>query len=134
MAERDIELFNDSLERCTGRPGFLDRFYELFMASSEEVAAKFKHTDFRKQKKALRVSLYKMMLVREGNAGADADLERLAHLHSRRQLDVRPELYELWLDRLIQAVREFDPVFSGETEKAWRNVMRPGIEFMKARY
>jgi len=134
MAERDIELFNDSLERCTGRPGFLDRFYELFMASSEEVAAKFKHTDFRKQKKALRVSLYKMMLVREGNAGADADLERLAQLHSRRQLDVRPELYELWLDRLIQAVREFDPLFSGETEKAWRNVMRPGIEFMKARY
>ena len=134
MAERDIELFNDSLERCTGRPGFLDRFYELFMASSEEVAAKFKHTDFRKQKKALRVSLYKMMLVREGNAGADADLERLAQLHSRRQLDVRPELYELWLDRLIQAVREFDPVFSGETEKAWRNVMRPGIKFMKARY
>ena len=104
------------------------------MASSEEVAAKFKHTDFRKQKKALRVSLYKMMLVREGNAGADVDLERLAQLHSRRQLDVRPELYELWLDRLIQAVREFDPLFSGETEKAWRNVMRPGIEFMKARY
>lgn len=134
MAERDIELFNDSLERCTGRPGFLDRFYELFMTSSEEVAAKFKHTDFRKQKKALRVSLYKMMLVPEGNAGADADLERLAQLHSRRQLDVRPELYELWLDRLIQAVREFDPLFSGETEKAWRNVMRPGIEFMKARY
>ena len=134
MAERDVELFNDSLERCTGRPGFLDRFYELFMASSEEVAAKFKHTDFRKQKKALRVSLYKMMLVREGNAGADVDLERLAQLHSRRQLDVRPELYELWLDRLIQAVREFDPLFSGESEKAWRNVMRPGIEFMKARY
>lgn len=134
MAERDIELFNDSLEQCTGRPGFLDRFYELFMTSSEEVAAKFKHTDFRKQKKALRVSLYKMMLVPEGNAGAYADLERLAQLHSRRQLDVRPELYELWLDRLIQAVREFDPLFSGETEKAWRNVMRPGIEFMKARY
>ena len=134
MAERDIELFNDSLERCTGRPGFLDRFYELFMTSSEEIAAKFKHTDFMKQKKALRVSLYKMMLVREGNAGADVDLERLAQLHSRRQLDVRPELYELWLDRLIQAVREFDPVFSGETEKAWRNVMRPGIEFMRARY
>lgn len=62
------------------------------------------------------------------------DLERLAQLHSRRRLDVRPELYELWLDRLIQAVREFDPLFSGETEKAWRNVMRPGVEFMKARY
>jgi hemoglobin-like flavoprotein len=134
MAERDIELFNDSLERCTGSPGFLDRFYELFMTSSEEVAAKFKHTDFRKQKQALRVSLYKMMLVPEGNAGANAELERLAQLHSRRQLDVRPELYDLWLDRLIQAVREFDPLFSGETEKAWRNVMRPGIEFMKARY
>ena len=123
-----------SLLHQTTRRVQANRFYELFMTSSEEVAAKFKHTDFRKQKKALRMSLYKMMLVPEGNAGANADLERLAQLHSRRQLDVRPELYELWLDRLIQAVREFDPLFSGETEMAWRNVMRPGIEFMRARY
>jgi hypothetical protein len=41
LNERDIELFNDSLERCTSGRRFLDRFYELFVASSTEVAAKF---------------------------------------------------------------------------------------------
>ncbi len=63
MSERDIELFNDSLERCTRHSGFLDRFYELFLTSSADVAQKFTHTDFKKQKRALRISLYMMMLV-----------------------------------------------------------------------
>ena len=35
--------------RPKSRPGFLDRFYELFMASSEEVAKKFADTDLKKQ-------------------------------------------------------------------------------------
>ena len=62
MRETDIELFNDSLDRCSGRPGFLDRFYELFLASSDEVAEKFERTDFRKQTRVLKASLYIMMM------------------------------------------------------------------------
>ena len=49
-------------------------------------------------------------------------------------LAIRPELYDLWLDCLIRAVREHDRSFSSETERAWRNVMERGIEFMKSRY
>ncbi len=134
MTEQDIELFNDSLERCTRSPGFLDRFYDLFLAASEEIAEKFKHTDFRKQKRVLRISLYMMMLVTEGKAEGDAYLKRIAHRHSKNELDIKPKLYDLWLACLIQAVREFDPLFSRETESAWRNIMRPGIEFMKSKY
>jgi hemoglobin-like flavoprotein len=134
MSERDVEVFNDSLERCTRHPRFLDRFYELFLASSEAVARKFTHTDFKKQKRALRTSLYMMMLVTEGKAEGDVHLERIARRHSRSELDVKPELYELWLDCLIQAVKEFDPSFNRETEGAWRSIMRPGIEFMRSRY
>ena len=134
MSEQDVELFNDSLERCTRTSGFLDRFYELFMASSEEVAEKFKHTDFRKQKRALRTSLYVMMLVNEGKAEGDAHLERIARLHSRSELDIKPELYEVWLDCLIRAVKDFDPLCNSETEKAWRTIMRAGIGFMKSKY
>ena len=134
MSEREIELFNDSLERCTRASGFLDRFYELFLASSEEVAQKFKHTDFQKQKRALRVSLYMMMQATEGKAERDAHLEQIAGLHSKSQLDIKPELYELWLDCLIRAVKEFDRLCDSETERAWRNMMRRGIEFMKSKY
>lgn len=134
MNEQEIELFNDSLERCTRASGFLDRFYELFLASSEEVPQKFKHTDFRKQKRVLKISLYMMMLVTEGKVEGDAHLERIARLHSRRELDIKPELYELWLDCLIRAVKDFDPLCNRETERVWRKIMRAGIEFMKSKY
>ncbi len=50
MIEHDIALLNDSFERCTARSRFLDRFYDLFLASSKEVAEKFSRTDFRKQR------------------------------------------------------------------------------------
>jgi hemoglobin-like flavoprotein len=133
MNERDVELFNDSIERCSGKPEFLRRFYTLFLASSDAVAKKFKHTDLQKQAAMLKSSLYVMML-----AGSESEkvvhLEGLAKRHSRTELDIKPELYDLWLDRLVQAVEEFDPLFDAETGAAWRHMLQPGIDFMKSRY
>ncbi|MCE9640090.1 MAG: globin [Betaproteobacteria bacterium] len=133
MNERDVELFNDSIERCSCKPEFLRRFYALFLASSDTVGRKFEHTDLQKQARMLKTSLYIMML-----AGGDTEkavhLERLARRHSKADLGIKPELYDLWLDRLVQAVREFDPLCNKETERAWRSVLQPGIDFMKSRY
>jgi hemoglobin-like flavoprotein len=69
-----------------------------------------------------------------GDSERTVHLERLAKLHSRTQMDIKPELYDLWLDRLMQAVEEFDPMFNMEIEIAWRRLLQPGIEFMKSRY
>ena len=49
-------------------------------------------------------------------------------------LDIRPGLYDTWLDCLIQAVRKHDVQFSSEVEEAWRTTLRPGIEYMRAKY
>lgn len=133
MYERNVELFNDSIERCSCRPEFLRRFYTLFLASSDTVAKKFECTDLRIQARLLKTSLYIMMLASYESERV-VHLERLAKLHSRKELDIRPELYDLWLDRLVQAVKEFDPMFDMETETAWRRMLQPGIEFMKSRY
>jgi hemoglobin-like flavoprotein len=133
MEERDVELFNDSLERCSGSPDFLRRFYELFLASSDTVAKKFEHTDLKKQARLLKTSLYILMLASDGSERF-VHLERLAKLHSRSALDIKPELYDLWLDRLVRAASEFDPMFGPEIGTAWRRVLQPGIEFMKSRY
>ena len=133
MNERDVELFNNSIERCSIRPEFLRRFYTLFLASSDEVARKFEHTNMQKQARLLKTSLYIMMLA-SGELERTVHMERLAKLHSRAGLDIKPELYDLWLDRLLQAVAEFDPLFDKETGTAWRHVLQPGIEFMKSRY
>ena len=40
-----MNQFNDSFERCINDPLFLDQFYEIFLASSDEVSAMFKDTD-----------------------------------------------------------------------------------------
>jgi hemoglobin-like flavoprotein len=133
MDQQDIELFNDSIERCSTRPDFVSRFYTLFLASSDTVAKKFERTDLRKQARLLKTSLYIMMMA-SSDSERTVHLERLAKRHSRTELDIKPELYDLWLDRLVQAVRECDPMCDAKTETAWRRVLQPGIDFMKSKY
>lgn len=134
VSEKDCELFNDSYQRCLRKPGFLDRFYEIFVNSSPEVAEKFQHTDFRRQTAALKASLFILMLSSTRTPEVMQHLERLAEMHSRRQLDIRPELYDLWLESLLATAREFDPRFDAQAESAWRNVLGYGIEFIRSRY
>ena len=134
LADRELMLFNDSFERCCLRPGFLQRFYQIFVGSSAEVARKFRNTDMRQQVALLRVSLYCVMLASWGKPEGHAHLERIAKIHSRAGHDVSPALYDLWLDCLLRAVREYDPWLDGDTEQAWRQVLGPGIEFLKSRY
>jgi len=129
-----IAEFAGSLARCLAIPAFLTRFYEVFADSSPEVAKRFKDTDFEKQKRALSSSLYVMIMALEGGGAALVYLEQIARRHSRGDLDIGPEMYDVWLDCLVQAVKEHDPQASDDTETLWRDAMRPGIEFMRARY
>ena len=137
LNEKDAEIFNDSFERCshnTQPPGFLDRFYEIFISSSVEVAQKFMKTDFQHQVRVLKASLWYLMLASQGTPEAIRHLEPIAQSHSRTRLNIRPALYDVWLTCLMEAVREYDTSFAPETETAWRRVLGFGIEFMKARY
>jgi hemoglobin-like flavoprotein len=74
------------------------------------------------------------MMLASDDSEKKLHLERLAKRHSRAEMDIKPELYDLWLDRLVQAVEEFDPMFNMEIEIAWRRLLQPGIDFMKSRY
>ena len=134
MTDAELALFHDSLTRCTSQPLFLERFYALFVSSSDEVRHKFRQTDFQKQRRLLQASFYMMMLQADGKPEGAVHFERIADLHSQRHLDIPPHLYDLWLDCLLQAVRAYDPEWMPETESLWRRMMAHGIAFMKARY
>jgi hemoglobin-like flavoprotein len=137
VSERELELFNNSYERCIGNlrlPGFLNRFYEIFLSSSEEVAEKFVNTDFKKQTHAIKASLYFLMMACTGAPEAREHLEKIADSHNRTKLDIRTELYDVWLSCLLQAVEEYDEYLDTEVEIAWREVLGHGIEFMRSRY
>jgi hemoglobin-like flavoprotein len=135
MDESTLTTFEDSLQRCNAQPRFLDRFYEIFLASSPRVEDKFAKTDFVRQKRALRASLYLILLAATGGRGGpDRYLRDIAALHSARQLDIGAELYDLWLDSLLATVKECDPEHSFEVAAAWEAVMMVGIRYMCTRY
>ncbi len=129
-----IETYVESLQRCLERPKFLPRFYELFLASSDEVRRKFEHTDFPRQLRAIKKSLLEAGWIHNPGEEAKAELARIAKSHSRAEKDIPPGLYDLWLDSLIQAVKETDPRFTPNIEGAWRGVLGRVIAFMKAQY
>jgi hemoglobin-like flavoprotein len=129
MNESATETFNDSLERCLAHDDFLERFYVRFLDSAPEVRAAFANTDFARQARMLRASLYLMMSMQRAGTRITAQLERLAERHNK--LGVRQMLYGLWLETLIRTVREVDTRFDPDVEFAWRAMLAPGIKFMK---
>ena len=128
LTEAEIQLFNDSLDRCIADPHFLDAFYERFVSSSEQVAARFAGTDMRRQKRALKASLYTAMLAADGNEPA---LEHLQTLRGRHQaLGVTAAEYDGWLDCLLATVRQSGGELDVRTERTWRRVLEVAIRIL----
>jgi len=132
-----LELFNASysrvLEFSDEKKNFLDRFYEIFLAKSEAIADLFDRTHMSAQKTMLQDSLFYMRdfyLHRTTNEY----MQRIAEVHSKSKKNIAPELYDIWLDSLVEAVREYDPQFNGDIELSWRIALSPGITYMKFMY
>ena len=123
--------FNDSFERCINDPLFLDQFYEVFLASSDEISAMFKDTDMETQKAMLMTSLVYMSDAHNDSPGL---LSSIAEKHNKNNLNIRPYLYTLWLDSLIAAAKSVDPLFDVKTEILWRETLQIGIDFMISKY
>ena len=133
--DRIIRTFDASLRRCDATPDFLDRFYERFLASSPKVKEKFVHTDFERQKRLLRASFYLILMSAEDPDGdPGVYLEKIAMRHSAGQLNIGAELYDLWLDSLLEVVKECDPAYDTDVEEAWDRMMGIGISYIRRRY
>lgn len=132
-----LELFLDSLFRVSGEPeqmtGFLARFYQLFTGHSPRIARYFDDTDMARQIEMLARSLHEMVEFSTTRVASDR-LRAVAQRHGRRQRDIPSDLYDVWLDCLVAAAREFDDRFDDEVELSWRIVLAPGISYMKFGY
>ena len=102
------------------------------MDSSKEIRQKFAHTDFKRQTRVVAESLWVISVAAQGPRTSPAwgDLPQIAARHSRNDLDIRPGLYDNWLDCLVEAARKHDVEFSPEIEDAWRRTLAVGIEYM----
>ena len=128
------DAFLQSLARCEAEDDFIPRFYKRFMASSEEVAFKFRFTDFERQQYALLRSLQLCAQATAGDPEGLAELTARASTHSRAHLDIKPELYGLWLEAVVSTVRECDPEWTTDVEAAWRTIVGFAIMHMTHSY
>lgn len=130
MNEEDLALFLDSFERCINNDTFIQEFYEIFLGSSEEIPGFFQHTNFSKQRRMLRVSLYEMVAA---SARRTVDLSSLSRLTQRhRDLNIQPRHYDLWMQSLISAVSVCDKYFDATVARVWHEAFRAGIDYMKS--
>lgn len=121
---------SDSFGRCTVNAKFLDRFYEIFLASSPAIKPMFEKTDFAKQKALLRSGITSMIMYADNPEFAKTMLNRLGKSHGKEGMNIDPNLYQYWIDSLVAAVKESDPKVTPAIEKEWRNAMRRGIDYM----
>ncbi len=124
----------DSFERCEASGEFSQKFYEIFLSASPEIAPYFANTEFSKQRKLLRATVYVMVTRDVEDPKAKDQLQKVGRSHSRSQLNIRPELYNVWLDSLCKTVGEMDPEWGANLENAWRERMQRGIALITAAY
>jgi hemoglobin-like flavoprotein len=123
-------LFERSLFRCTADESFIELFYDLFLKSSDDIAARFVGVDMRRQRRVLRGSLYLVARAAGGFSDGMEHLRQVARSHGERGLDIKPAFYDQWLDSLTRAARQTDPSFDDATGAAWRACLRPCIDVL----
>lgn len=132
METTDSDIVFQSYGRCCNNEQFFIDFYDRFMGSSDEIRAMFVDTDMKQQRHLLRNGI--MQLVLHARGMPDSKLRALGQSHSRSGYNIRPDLYGLWLEALLDTLRHHDPAFSDDIDSAWRRALQPGIELIRGAY
>lgn len=119
---------------CEHGPVIFDTFYATLADHVPGVGAMFANTDMQRQNELIRAGIGTLIDYACGDEAAEVELERLGILHSRSQLDVKPEMYPGWINALMEVVAEYDPQRTDTIEAGWREVIAPGIAVMIATY
>ena len=135
------KLFEDSYSRVLGEgiglsdqgKYFFQSFYDNFFSKSDEIREKFTNVDMPAQVGVLQKSMVHILSFYVAKTDSEY-LHSIAMTHSRGQYDIKPEYYDIWLESLLETVRNMDPEFEDNIELAWRLAMTPGIQFMKFHY
>lgn len=123
MADQYADL-QQSFGRCLRNKNFIERFYEVFMASNTEVAAMFARTDFQKQRLALRRGISVAIFHASGSSVVKRSMQQMADVHSQTgRCPVAPHLYTHWIDSLLTVIAETDSHADEKLLARWREAM-----------
>lgn len=134
MDAKQLELVAQSYGRCCVSQGFFDTFYNIFLSKNPEIRKMFENTDMKKQKELLREGIAFLTTFAKNSPMAVRKIEKLGESHSANRLNVKPSLYPIWVDSLVEAIKKHDSNFNSDIEKAWRAVVALGISKMSSHY
>ena len=119
-----------SYHRCAASPDFLPAFYRNFFQACPAAEPLFATTDFTRQVKLLSHAIGLLLIFPQEHPQEPNPLTRLAEKHGPAGLKIDPAWYPLFMDSLVLTASQFDPEFSPALGQAWRDALRPGIEYM----
>ncbi len=122
-----------SYHRCAASPDFLPAFYRNFFRACPEAEPLFAKTDFTRQVRLLSHAIGLLLIFSQQFTQEPNPLSRLAEKHGPTDLNIEPAWYPLWVDSLVLTASQFDPEFTPSLAQAWRDAIRPGIEYMLRR-
>jgi hemoglobin-like flavoprotein len=114
-----VRTIKASLNRTVVSKHFFDRFYDAFITSHPDVARLFANTDMAAQKVRLHHGLVQGLAYLDGKSFAKDTMERLRVSHGPDGMNIPPELYNYWRQSLLKVVKDTDPKYTPEVEKAW---------------
>lgn len=124
----------ESYSRCCVNPRFFDLFYENFLKSHPTIAPMFAKTDMAKQKALLRQGVSMMFMHLGGNGVGTTGIDRIAESHSKKKMNIDPNLYDYWINSLVKSVKECDQNMTPALETEWRKTLRAGVDRIAAQY
>ena len=120
-------LFGPNVSIDESSDAFFVEFYNQFLASPE-IARRFANTDMARQIAMLKRSLFQLTSYYV-TSSPSAELKRLAEFH--RDLNITVEMFDAWLEALIQTVDAMDEEADEATLLAWAWALTPGITYMR---
>ena len=124
-----------SFGRCLRRHGFIERFYEILLASHPAIPPMFARTDFRGQRLALRRGISMAIAWASGSAMVERPMRQMIEVHARSgRAPVEPALYRCWVDSLLAAIDEFETEATPVLRARWREAMEQVVEAFARSY
>jgi hemoglobin-like flavoprotein len=105
---------------------FFERFYQHLLTSADDLRPLFASIDMERQYKLVNAAILALLAYSPADASR-AELSQLAVRHAALGLTRRH--YRCFLDALLHTVQGGDGA-DAETVSAWRETIRPGLDFM----
>lgn len=94
----------------------------------------FAQVDMQQQNRLIRQGVEHLVSFAVGSEESSEALRRVGISHGQHGLNIAPELYPIWLDTLMDTVRNHDPEATDDVEAAWRVVARGGLDLIASLY